>query len=92
MSHFPPHNLPKYVTWESAFHSLFVAHQSRNIPNSGVPQVGNPELEKREALATKVLAEIEEELTTSSLTRRDFGIAQNLRGQLKELLGLNKIK
>ena len=91
MSHFPPHNLPKYVTWESAFHSLFVAHQSHN-QNSGVDKVSDSERMKREALATKVLAEIEEELTTSSLTRRDFGIAQNLRGQLKELLGLNKIK
>jgi len=92
MPHFPPQDLSNYGTWESAYTALFVAHQSRNTPNSGVPKVGDPELEKRVALASKVLAEIEEKLTTSSLTRRDFGIAQNLRGQFKELLGLNKTK
>jgi len=91
MPRFPPHDLPNHYIWESAHTSLDVAFKSRTNANSGVPKVTDAEFEKRVALATKVLVEIEEKLTTP-LSVRDYGIAQNLRGQLKELLGLNKTK
>ena len=91
MPAYPPANLPNYFNWESAHSDVLVANQSRTTANSGVPKVSDEEFKKRTTLAKQVLAEIEEKLQTP-LSTRDYGIAQNLRGKLKELLGLNKTK
>jgi len=89
MSRFGPHALEKFSTWEGVSDSLGVAKLSRTTKTSGVPEVSAAEYRKRSDDAKMVLDEIEEALE-KPLSVRDFNMAQNLRGQLKELLGLNK--
>lgn len=91
MPRFDPHSLTNFHAWLSVKNTLDVAHLSRTTKTSGVPEVPAAEYKKRSDDGKKVLDEIEETLK-SPLSVRDFNIAQDLRGQLKELLGLNKLK
>ena len=91
MPRFGPNNLASFNTWESVKNTLEVSHLSRTTKTSGVPEVPAAEHKKRSDDAKNVLNEIDDTLK-SHLSVRDFNIVQNLRGQLKELLGLNKTK
>ena len=90
MPRFGPHALEKYCAWEGVRDSLGVAKLSRTTKTSGVPEVSAAEYKKRSDDAKMVLDEIQEALE-KPLSVRDFNMAQDLRGQLNELLGLNKL-